>query len=79
MKCQWFIVISDGEDTYSCSVSRTNGLHNVYPDYSTAILVLCNNGWTVIQRRVDDSVDFNQTWDSYKHGFGTLGLHSNFW
>jgi len=34
-------------------------------------------GWTVIQRRVDNSVGFNRTWDEYSRGFGQpLG---NFW
>ena len=29
-------------------------------------------GWTVIQKRVDNSTDFYLDWPSYKQGFGTL-------
>ena len=29
-------------------------------------------GWTVIQEKMDSSVNFNRTPDDYKHGFGNL-------
>uniref|UniRef100_A0A8C4VB47 Angiopoietin like 3 n=1 Tax=Falco tinnunculus TaxID=100819 RepID=A0A8C4VB47_FALTI len=35
------------------------------------------SSWTVIQSRVDGSLDFNQTWDAYTNGFGDL--NEEFW
>ncbi|XP_065058907.1 fibrinogen-like protein A [Rhopilema esculentum] len=48
------------------------GLLNSYCDMKTS-----GGGWTVFQRRVDDTVDFDRNWDEYKRGFGEV--FGNFW
>ena len=40
-------------------------------------MVTDGGGWTVIQRRVDDSTNFYLGWASYKQGFGSL--FGNLW
>nr|XP_045006180.1 angiopoietin-related protein 4 isoform X2 [Jaculus jaculus] len=52
---------------------RQSGLFQIQPQGSPPFLVNCemtSGGWTVIQRRQDGSVDFNQPWEAYKAGFG---------
>ncbi|XP_060037586.1 angiopoietin-related protein 4 isoform X2 [Erinaceus europaeus] len=53
---------------------RQSGLFQIQPPGSPPFLVNCkmteDGGWTVIQRRQDGSVDFNQSWEAYKAGFG---------
>ncbi|PIK38846.1 putative ficolin-2 [Apostichopus japonicus] len=63
--------------------SRNNGIYRIKPTGWTgsAFEVYCNmtdgGGWTVFQRRVDASKDFNLGWNRYKQGFGNL--NNNFW
>uniref|UniRef100_A0A8C5R931 Fibrinogen C-terminal domain-containing protein n=1 Tax=Leptobrachium leishanense TaxID=445787 RepID=A0A8C5R931_9ANUR len=71
----------------NCKDLQKNGFsltswNTIYPDGRKPLMVLCDmqtdgGGWIVIQRRVDDSVDFYNNWETYKRGFGNQ--MSNFW
>ncbi|XP_071837004.1 techylectin-5B-like [Apostichopus japonicus] len=66
-----------------CSSHNSSGVFMIKPDgYPDPFEVYCDNtdssgGWTVIQRRIDGSIDFRRDWDSYKSGFGFLS--HEFW
>lgn len=53
-----------------------SGIYVIKPNQSEPFSVYCemgsDGGSTVIQRRVDGSVDFDQTWETYEKGFGDL-------
>ena len=54
-----------------------NGIYSIDPNSKGPMNVSCDmttngGGWTIIQRRVNNSTDFYQDWPSYKQGFGTL-------
>lgn len=60
----------------------TSGVYTITPENSPSFEVYCDmdtdgGGWTVFQRRVDDTVDFFLYWDDYKNGFGDL--EGNHW
>ena len=59
-----------------------NGVYKINLDeLNESLKVYCefekNRAWTVVQRRVDGSVDFNRNWQEYKMGFGLLD--GEFW
>ena len=50
-------------------------MYTIDPGCGKAFDVWCDlqgGGWTVFQRRMDGSVSFNRSWDSYIEGFGKL-------
>lgn len=76
--------LRDCGDIKSSSFSTLpSGVYEIHPfGAPSAFHVYCDfdidgGGWTVIQRRVDGSVDFERGWDDYKCGFGSLD--SEFW
>ncbi|XP_012996226.1 fibrinogen gamma chain [Cavia porcellus] len=58
--------------------AKESGLYFIKPlKASQQFLVYCEiegngNGWTVLQKRLDGSVDFKKNWIQYKEGFGHL-------
>nr|XP_061795473.1 angiopoietin-related protein 3-like [Nerophis lumbriciformis] len=60
---------------------KSSGVYPVRPNGSEPFMVFCDmsaaHGATVIQRRKDGSVNFDQTWENYENGFGDF--HGEFW
>ncbi|XP_022803269.1 angiopoietin-related protein 7-like isoform X2 [Stylophora pistillata] len=59
------------------SGQKISGVYTIDPDGSDAFDVYCDQttaggGWEVFQKRFNGFVDFNRTWDDYKHGFGNF-------
>uniref|UniRef100_A0A3P9QAW2 Angiopoietin-like 3 n=1 Tax=Poecilia reticulata TaxID=8081 RepID=A0A3P9QAW2_POERE len=58
-----------------------SGVYAVKPNQSEPFYAYCeissDQGFTVIQQRVDSTVDFDQTWEMYQKGFGNL--EKDFW
>ena len=57
---------------YRINLDDDKGEFTVFCDMN-----LVGGGWTIIQRRVDNSTSFDRTRKEYNVGFG--GLNSNFW
>ncbi|KAI1886531.1 hypothetical protein AGOR_G00196720 [Albula goreensis] len=85
----------DCEDIYN-NGSIHSGVYTIFPaGHTSPVQVYCDMGcedgddndggkWTVIQRRMDGTVNFYRPWDQYKSGFGNpageywLGLENIF-
>ncbi|XP_042621475.1 microfibril-associated glycoprotein 4-like isoform X1 [Cyprinus carpio] len=71
----------DCSDLYK-SGQTVSRIYSIYPAGDIPVWVYCemisggkdedNGGWTVIQRRMDGSVNFYRPWDQYKRGFGNV-------
>ncbi|XP_072398452.1 fibrinogen C domain-containing protein 1-B-like [Diabrotica undecimpunctata] len=78
-----YIGLADGNPFRNCkeifdSGVNISGIYEIQPTGSNKLInVTCDmetrgGGWTVIQRRIDGSVDFYRDWREYKFGFGDL-------
>ncbi|XP_006634953.2 angiopoietin-related protein 3 [Lepisosteus oculatus] len=71
---------TDCQDIYNGG-EKTSGVYPIKPNQSEPFNVYCDmteeGGYTIMQRRMDGSVDFDQTWEKYENGFGNL--ESEFW
>ncbi|XP_041448241.1 angiopoietin-related protein 3 [Drosophila obscura] len=57
----------------TCPNGGPNGIFQIKIKGMEPFQVPCDShGWTVIQRRIDGSVDFNRNWTEYKEGFGDM-------
>ncbi|KAM9850410.1 fibrinogen-like protein 1 [Aulostomus maculatus] len=67
------------------SGSRTSGFYQIKPPGSpSSVRVYCDmsegGGWTVIQRRINGTENFNRSWLEYKDGFGDMDAElGEFW
>ncbi|XP_034156013.1 microfibril-associated glycoprotein 4-like [Pangasianodon hypophthalmus] len=71
------ILPQDCQEIYRSGVNNS-GVYTIYPSDTTPVEVYCemgctedsSRGWTVIQRRIDGSVNFYRRWNQYRNGFG---------
>uniref|UniRef100_A0A914X7N8 Fibrinogen C-terminal domain-containing protein n=1 Tax=Plectus sambesii TaxID=2011161 RepID=A0A914X7N8_9BILA len=75
--------MTDCWDWYALG-NRSDGIYPINPGGKGSYNVFCDmttdgGGWTVIQRRVDNTTSFyNKFWNEYKVGFNN-GLENNLW
>lgn len=73
----------DCADIFFQNTSQPSGIYMIYPSSPRfSIPVYCDmetvgGPWTVIQRRMDATVNFFRPWDNYVYGFGDT--HGEYW
>ncbi|BFF92517.1 ficolin-1-like [Drosophila madeirensis] len=66
-----------------CTMAKEDGIYTTHlPGTRMNTSVRCvtsffGGGWTVIQRRRENDLDFRRNWEAYQNGFGNL--YSEFW
>ncbi|XP_050963898.1 microfibril-associated glycoprotein 4-like isoform X3 [Labeo rohita] len=86
------VSVSDGFKPFDCSDvyksgQTVSGIYSINPAGDFPVWVYCEmisdgkdedkGQWTVIQRRMDGSVNFYRPWNQYKRGFGNV--ESEYW
>ena len=74
-------VMTNCADLYKAG-ETISGVYMINPNDGDPFDVYCDQktaggGWTVIQKRLDGSIDFFRGWADYKQGFGNL--NGEFW
>ncbi|XP_067941086.1 ficolin-2-like [Watersipora subatra] len=68
---------ADCQDAFDNGERNSGAVYTLYTDPESApVLAVCQfddqSGWTLIQRRLDGTIDFNRGWDEYARGFGNI-------
>ncbi|XP_067940566.1 uncharacterized protein [Watersipora subatra] len=68
---------ADCQDAFDNGKRNSGAAYTLYTDPESAhVLAVCQfddqSGWTLIQRRLDGTIDFNRGWDEYARGFGNI-------
>ncbi|XP_028381616.1 fibroleukin [Phyllostomus discolor] len=69
---EYYKIGKRSSETYRVTPDPKNSSFEVYCDMETM-----GGGWTVLQVRLDGSINFTKTWQDYKVGFGNL--RREFW
>ncbi|XP_020604814.1 ryncolin-2-like [Orbicella faveolata] len=76
------VVTRNCADLQKSGETGISGVYSINPDDDDPFDVYCDQqtdggGWTVIQKRLNGSVNFKRGWKYYKQGFGNL--NGEFW